>query len=65
MVVGAGLDYRPIKNDKTELDVFGGAVWNKIWYVGGLTKSSDEVLVGNALKHKLNDKVKFQQGFIC
>ncbi|HRH41699.1 MAG TPA: DUF481 domain-containing protein [Pyrinomonadaceae bacterium] len=62
-VVGAGLGYHAVKNDNTELDFFGGAAWNKTWYVGGLTKSSAEALVGNTLKHKLNDKVKFQQGF--
>lgn len=62
-VVGAGLGYHAVKNDNTELDFFGGAAWNKTWYVGGLTKSSAEALVGNTLKHKLNDKVKIQQGF--
>lgn len=61
-VVGAGVGYHVIKNDKTELDVFGGAAWNKTWFVG-TTRSSAEILVGNTLKHKFNDKVKFQQGF--
>ncbi len=61
-VLGAGLGYHAIKNDQTELDVFGGAAWNKTWYVGPNT-SSAELLVGNTLKHKLNDRVKIQQGF--
>ena len=61
-VIGAGLGYHAIKNDRTELDVFAGAAWNKTWFVGA-NPSTAEVLVGNTLKHKFNDKVKFQQGF--
>lgn len=61
-VIGGGLGYHAIKNDKTELDVFGGAAWNRTWFVGS-TRSSAELLVGNTLKHKFNDRVKFQQGF--
>lgn len=61
-VAGGGLGYHVIKNDKTELDVFGGAAWNKTWFIGATT-SSAEVLVGNTLKHKFNDKMRFQQGF--
>lgn len=61
-VVGGGLGYHVIKNDKTELDVFGGLAWNKSWFIGATT-SSAEVLVGNTLKHKFNDKMRFQQGF--
>jgi hypothetical protein len=56
------LGYHLIKNDKTELDLFGGAAYNRTWFVG-LTRSSAEILVGNTLKHKFNDRVKFQQGF--
>ena len=45
-VVGGGLGYHLIKNDQTELDVFGDAAWNKSWYIG-TTTSSAEILVGN------------------
>lgn len=62
-VVGGGLGYHAIKNDQTELDFFGGAAWNKTWFTTGATRSSAEILVGNTLKHKINDRVKFQQGF--
>lgn len=61
-VIGAGLGYHAIKNDKTELDFFGGAAYNRTWFVGS-TRSSAEILAGNTLKHKFNDRVKFQQGF--
>lgn len=61
-VIGAGLGYHAIKNDNTELDVFGGAAYNRTWFVGS-TRSSAEILVGNTLKHKFNDRVKVQQGF--
>jgi putative salt-induced outer membrane protein YdiY len=62
-VLGAGLGYHAIKNEKTELDLFGGAAWNNTWYIGP-NKSSAELLVGNSLKHKFNDRVKIQQGFV-
>lgn len=61
-VLGAGLGYHAIKNDRTELDVFSGAAWNRSWFFGPNT-SSAEVLIGNTLKHKINERVKFQQGF--
>lgn len=61
-VLGAGFGYHAIKNDQTELDFFGGAAWNNSWYIGP-NKSSAELLVGNTLKHKFSDRVKFQQGF--
>lgn len=61
-VLGAGLGYHAIKNDKTELDLFGGAAWNNTWFIGP-NRSSAEALVGNTLKHKFNDRVKIQQGF--
>ncbi len=61
-VLGAGLGYHAIKNERTELDVFSGAAWNRSWYTGP-NKSSAELLIGNSLKHKFNDRVKLQQGF--
>lgn len=62
-VVGGGLGYHAIKNDQTELDFFGGAAWNRTWFDGAPNTNSIEVLAGNSLKHKFNDRVKFQQGF--
>lgn len=61
-VIGGGLGYHAIKNDRTELDLFSGLAWNRTWFIGP-NKSSAEFLVGNSLKHKFNDRVKFQQGF--
>jgi hypothetical protein len=57
------LGYHAIKNDRTELDLFSGVAWNRTWLVGAPNTSSAEILFGNSLKHKLNDRVKFQQGF--
>jgi len=63
-VVGAGLGYHLIKSERTELDLFSGAAWNRTWFLDAGNTSSAEVLIGNSLKHKFNDRVKFQQGFI-
>lgn len=62
-VLGGGLGYHLIKNDRTELDVFSGVVWNRSWYTGPNT-SNAEAVVGNTLKHKFNERLKLQQGFM-
>lgn len=62
-VLGAGLGYHVIKNEKTELDVFSGAAWNRTWFVGADNTSSAEVQIGNTLKHKFTERIKLQQGF--
>lgn len=63
-VVGAGLGYHLIKSERTELDIFSGAAWNRTWFLGAANTSSAEILIGNSLKHQFNDRVKFQQGFV-
>ncbi|HMS40583.1 MAG TPA: DUF481 domain-containing protein [Pyrinomonadaceae bacterium] len=63
-VLGGGLGYHFIKNERTELDLFSGAAWNRTWFLDAANTSSAEVLFGNSLKHQFNDRVKIQQGFI-
>ncbi|MGD9590241.1 MAG: YdiY family protein [Pyrinomonadaceae bacterium] len=65
MVYGGGLGYRAIKNERTQLDLFGGAAYNREYFQTGLKRSSAELTVGNELKHKLNERMKVSQRFVA
>jgi putative salt-induced outer membrane protein YdiY len=62
-VLGGGLGYHAIQNDRTSLDLFSGLAYNRTWYVGP-NKNAAELLIGDSFKHAFNDKVRFQQGFV-
>jgi putative salt-induced outer membrane protein YdiY len=61
-VAGAGLGDHVIKNDKTELDVLVGGAWNRTWQAGSNT-DTPEVIAGNSLKHRFNDRLRVQNNF--
>lgn len=52
-VFGAGFGYRAIRNDKTELNLFGGATYNRENYSTGVKRNSAELLFGDELKYNL------------
>lgn len=60
-VFGAGFGYRAIRNEKTQLDLFGGATYNREFYANGIRRNSAEVLIGDELKHKINARMNFAQ----
>lgn len=64
MVVGGGFGYRAIRNERTQLDLFGGAAYNREYYKTGLRRNSAELMVGNELKHKLNTRMNLSQRFV-
>jgi putative salt-induced outer membrane protein YdiY len=55
-VLGGGLGYRAIKNERTQLDVFGGGSYNKEYFSTGLRRSSGEVLMGEELTHRISSR---------
>ncbi len=61
-VLGGGLGYHLIKNDRTEADLLFGAAWNRAWRVGP-DSSTAEALAGVALKHKITDRLKLQNSY--
>lgn len=65
MVLGGGLGYRAIRNEKTQLDLFGGAALNREYFDTGIRRSSAELTVGNELKHKLNSRMDLTQRFVA
>lgn len=58
-VAGGGLGYRPIKNERTELDLLVGGAWNRTWQVGDNT-DTPEGLAGVSLKHKFHSRLRVQ-----
>lgn len=62
-VLGGGLGYYLIKNEKTQFQVFGGGAYNRENFSTGLTRNSGEVIVGEELITKLSDRVLFKERF--
>lgn len=61
-VLGGGLGYRPIRNERTEIDVLLGGAWNRTWQVGPNT-DTPEALAGASIKHKFHQRLKVQNSF--
>ena len=62
-VFGGGFGYRAIRSDRTELDVFGGATYNRENYSTGVKRNSAEGLIGDDLTYQFNDRISLEQGF--
>jgi putative salt-induced outer membrane protein YdiY len=63
-VFGGGLGYRAIRNERTQLDLFAGAVYNREFYQGDIRRGSVEVTFGDELKHKLNSRMNLTQRLV-
>lgn len=59
-VLGGGLGYHAIKTAATTFDLSAGATFNQEYYTT-LTRRSAEVVVGEALDHKLNGAVSLHE----
>jgi putative salt-induced outer membrane protein YdiY len=62
-VIGAGIGYKAIRSERTKLDLFGGATYNRENFSTGLKRNSAEGLIGNDLTFKLTDNVFLEQRF--
>lgn len=60
-VIGAGFGYKWLRTDRTKLDVFGGATYNRENFSNGITRNNAEALIGNELTFKLTDNVNLEQ----
>lgn len=63
-VFGGGFGYRVIKNEKTELDLFGGAAFNREYFSDGSRRNSAELIIGNDLNYRLTDSTNLEQRFV-
>lgn len=62
-VFGAGFGYKAIRGERTKLDVFGGATYNRENFATGVKRNSAELLIGNELDFKISDKIALEQRF--
>jgi putative salt-induced outer membrane protein len=61
-VLGGGLGYHLIRNERTELDLLGGLAWNKeFFYNVDNDRSSAEAQVGQTLSHRLTSRVSIKE----
>lgn len=60
-VIGGGFGYKAIRGDRTKLDIFGGATYNRENFSTGVNRNSAEALFGNDLSFALTDNVNIEQ----
>ena len=56
--------YRWIRTDRTKLDLFGGATYNREYFSNGTRRNSAEALIGEELKFKLTNSSILEQRFV-
>lgn len=59
-----GLGWRVVNNERTTLNILGGASLNREFFTTGLNRTSGEGLVGQEFTHKLTRIAGFAQKFI-
>ena len=65
MVLGGGLGYRAIRSERTMLDLYGGAAWNKEFYRGDFNdRSSAEAQFGQDLSYRLSSRASLKERFV-
>ncbi len=61
-VVGGGLGYHAIRNERTELDLLGGLDWNREYFKGDFNdRSTAEAQLGQTLVHRFTPRVSLKE----
>lgn len=60
-VLGGGMGYRAIRNERTSLDFFGGASYNQEFFQNNITRRSAEIVSGQELAFRLNDRTSITE----
>jgi len=61
-VVGGGIGYRAIRNERTQLDLLGGLDWNREFFKGDFNdRSTAEAQLGQTLSHRFSSRVSFKE----
>ena len=61
-VLGGGLGYHAIRNERTELDLLGGAAWNREFFKGDFNdRSTAEAQLGQTLAHRFSPRVSLKE----
>lgn len=61
---GAGLGYRAIRSEPTQLDLFAGAAYTLAYYTNNTRTKGAELLFGDDLKYKLNSRMNLTQRWV-
>ena len=62
LVLGGGLGYHAISNERTELDLLGGLAWNQEYFKGDFNdRSSAEGQLGQTLSHRFNSRISLKE----
>jgi putative salt-induced outer membrane protein len=64
LVPGGGLGYHAIRSERTQLDVFGGAAWNREWFETSPNRSSAEAHVGQSLSYQLGARTSIAEQLV-
>jgi putative salt-induced outer membrane protein YdiY len=64
LVLGGGLGHYLVKSERTQFQVFGGGNLNKEYFSDDTRRTSGELLAGEDLATKLNDRVSFLERFV-
>jgi putative salt-induced outer membrane protein YdiY len=62
-VIGGGLGYHLIKNERTTFDVFGGASYNQEFFENDITRRSAEIVLGETLSYQVNGRTSLSERF--
>ena len=61
-VLGGGLGYHAIRNERTQLDLLGGLDWNREYFRGDFNdRSSAEAQLGQTLSHRFSSRVSLKE----
>jgi putative salt-induced outer membrane protein YdiY len=61
-VLGGGIGYHAIRNERTQLDLLGGLAWNREYFKGDFNdRSSAEAQVGQTLSHRFSSRVSLNE----
>jgi len=61
-VLGGGIGYHAIRNERTQLDLLGGLAWNREYFKGDFSdRSSAEAQVGQTLSHRFSSRVSLNE----
>jgi putative salt-induced outer membrane protein YdiY len=64
LVPGGGFGYHWIRGERMQLDLFGGAAWNREWFDVGEDRSSAEAQVGQSLSYQIGARTSIVEQFV-
>lgn len=60
-VLGGGLGYHVVKNDRIRFAVYGGGAFNQEFFSNDITRRSAEITVGEEFSYSLTDRTSFNE----